>query len=61
MPSKHIDEKTWKMIQDEHVKSVTETGLSIKDTQVLKAVILIGLSTIRKENYIEIFEVKKEQ
>lgn len=61
MPSKHIDEKTWKMIQDEHVKSVTETGLSIKDTQVLKAVILIGLSTIRKENYIEMFEVKKEQ
>lgn len=59
MPSKHIDESTWKQIQDEHVKAVTETGISIKDTEVLKAIIIKGLKEIEKKDYISMFQCKK--
>lgn len=61
MPSKHINEETWKMVQDEHVKCVTKTGLSIKDTQVLKAVIQKGLRTIKKEDYINMMKEKNHK
>jgi len=61
MPSKHIDEATWKKIQSEHVKAVTETALSLKDTEVLKAIIIKGLEKIEKKDYLLIFGDKKSE
>jgi len=53
MPSKHIDELTWKKVQDETVKAVILTKTSLKDTEVLKILIKKGLKNITDEDYLE--------
>lgn len=58
MPSKHIEQKTWQKVQDATVKAVIQTKVSIKDTEMLKLLILKGLSTITDEE-IEKFAEKK--
>lgn len=49
MPSKHIDEKHWKKIQDLTVKTVISTGVPIKDTKVLDYIVKIGLENVNVE------------
>ncbi|MEG9491156.1 hypothetical protein [Mannheimia indoligenes] len=53
MPSKHIDELTWKKVQEEHVKAVVLTKKSFKDTEILKILIKKGLETIDNEDYLK--------
>lgn len=62
MPSKHIEQKTWQKVQDATVKAVIQTKVSIKDTEMLKILILKGLSTISEDEIQQFAErkVKKE-
>ncbi|ANE55658.1 hypothetical protein [Methylomonas sp. DH-1] len=49
MPSKHIDDKTWRKIQDLTVKTVIATQKPIKETEVLAYVIQRGLEEVNVE------------
>lgn len=53
MPTKHIDEDTWKAIEKEMVKAVVATQKPIKDTYVLKKLIEIGLKNVTEKDYKE--------
>ena len=57
MPSKHINDATWREVEKETVKAVIETREPIKDTDVLNWLIQRGLKDIEKEDYREV--VKK--
>lgn len=59
MPSKHIDDNTWKKVQDETVKAVILTKTSIKDTEILKILIKKGIQNIKDEDYINYAISKK--
>ncbi|QPB42576.1 hypothetical protein [Rodentibacter haemolyticus] len=58
MPSKHIDEHTWKKVQDETVKAVILTKTSLKDTEILKILIKKGLEHITDNDYLEFAQKK---
>jgi hypothetical protein len=49
MPTKHIDDKTWRKIQDLTVKTVIATQRPIKETDVLNYIIKKGLEQITPE------------
>ena len=49
MPTKHIDEKIWRKIQDLTVKTVIATQRPIKETDVLAYVIKRGLEDVNAE------------
>lgn len=46
MPTKHIDDKTWKKIQDLTVKAVIATQKPIKESEVLHYALQKGLKEI---------------
>lgn len=60
MPSKHIDDATWRKVEQETVKAVIATRTSIKDTEVLKMLILKGLEEITEEDYADFLKKKKK-
>lgn len=43
MPTKHIDDETWRKVEKKTVQAVIETKKSIKESEMLKRLILIGL------------------
>ncbi|MCO4202413.1 hypothetical protein M2R28_22475 [Aeromonas hydrophila] len=51
MPSKHIDDSTWRRVESETVKAVIATRASLKDTEILKLLILKGLECITEDDY----------
>lgn len=51
MPSKHIDDSTWRRVESETVKAVIATRTSLKDTEILKLLILKGLECITEDDY----------
>lgn len=51
MPTKHIDEETWRKVEKEAVKATISTKRSIKETEMLKWLILKGLEEISEEDY----------
>lgn len=51
MPTKHIDEDTWRKVEKEAVKATISTKRSIKETEMLKWLILKGLEEISEEDY----------
>ncbi len=51
MPTKHIDEPTWRKVEKETVKAVITTQTALKDTEILKILILKGLKEITEEDY----------
>ena len=60
MPTKHIDDVTWRKVEKEHVKAVVATQKSLKDTEILKILINKGLETIEENDYLKIVnEMKK--
>lgn len=59
MPTKHIDENTWKKVQDETVKAVILTKTSIKETEMLQILIKKGLESMTDEDYIKYVRNKK--
>tara|TARA_B100001059_G_C17337066_1_gene334069 strand:- start:143 stop:340 length:198 start_codon:yes stop_codon:yes gene_type:complete len=59
MPTKHIDDPTWRRVEKEHVKAVIATQSSLKDTEILKILISKGLSVIDESDYLEYAAKKK--
>ena len=59
MQTKHIDYIKLKKVQEEHVKAVVLTKMSIKDTEILKILIKKGLDNVTDDDYIN-FANKKE-
>lgn len=51
MPTKHIDDATWRKVEKETVKAVIATQKSIKDTEVLRILINKGLEHIKEDDY----------
>lgn len=51
MPTKHIDEETWKKVEKKMVDVVIETKKSIKEGKLLKQLILIGLKHYDEEQF----------
>lgn len=58
MPTKHIPETTWRKIEKEMVKYVSETQRPIKDTEVLNILVLRGLEVIKIEEYERLKKAK---
>lgn len=59
MPTKHIDDATWRKVETETVKAVTTTRAALKDTEVLKILILKGLANVSEDDYLEYLKKKK--
>ncbi|EPZ6063340.1 hypothetical protein ACXHH4_006059, partial [Pseudomonas aeruginosa] len=59
MPTKHIDEATWRKVEKETVKAVIHLQASVKDTEVLRWLILKGLEEITPED-LERFHKKRD-
>lgn len=53
MPTKHIDNELWKKIQEKHIEVVTETKMSLNDTDILKTVIKRGLEVVKNEDFLK--------
>jgi TnpA family transposase len=49
MPVKHIDDETWKKIEQKTVKEIIKTSKSVKEGKMLKDLILIGLKHYDEE------------
>jgi hypothetical protein len=60
MPTKHIDDVTWRKVEKEHVKAVVATQKSLKDTEILKILINKGLDAIEESDYLKIVNEKKK-
>lgn len=50
MPSKHIDDLTWRKVEEATVKAVVQTRKSIKDTEMLRWLVLKGIETMTDED-----------
>lgn len=59
MPTKHIDEETWKKVEKETVNAVLATKTAIKDTEMLRYLIRKGVREMGPEDYRAIAEEKK--
>ena len=51
MPTKHIDDETWRKIEIKTVQAVIKTQKSIKESEMLKRLILIGLKHYEDEQW----------
>lgn len=51
MPTKHIDDETWRKVEKEAVKATIATKKSIKETEMLKWLILKGLEEITETDF----------
>ncbi|MGY4025876.1 hypothetical protein ACW5WQ_07965 [Aeromonas rivuli] len=60
MPTKHIDDATWRRVETETVKAVTTTRAALKDTEVLKILILKGLANVTEDDYLEYLKKKRK-
>ncbi|VFT63533.1 Uncharacterised protein [Pseudomonas aeruginosa] len=49
MPTKHIDDATWRKVEKETVKAVIHLQASVKDTEVLRWLILKGLEEMTRK------------
>lgn len=59
MPSKHIDDQTWRKVEEITVKAVVTTKTSIKDTEMLRWLVLKGIKEMSEDDFREIAEKKK--
>ncbi|MGI1946814.1 hypothetical protein [Shewanella glacialipiscicola] len=59
MPSKHVDEQTWRKVEKETVRAVIAAQASIKETEVLRMLILKGLKHITEDDYRDFAEKKR--
>ena len=60
MPSKHIDDQTWRKVEKATVEAVVLTKVSLKDTEILKLLIKKGLESIQPEDYMDLAKKKRE-
>jgi len=60
MPTKHISDTTWRKVEKETVKAVTQTLSPIKDTEILDLLIQKGIEGITEDDYKKFAEIKKK-
>jgi hypothetical protein len=58
MPSKHIDEKTWREIEKITVKAVIATNKPIKQGEILHFLIKRGMEDLTKDDFFELIKSK---
>lgn len=51
MPTKHIPDSTWRLVEKATVRAVVETKEPIKDTDILNLLIIKGLSVVEEEDF----------
>jgi hypothetical protein len=51
MTTKHIEDETWKKVEQKTVKEIIKTGKSVKEGEMLKRLILIGLKHYDEEQF----------
>lgn len=51
MATKHIDEETWRKIELKTVQEIVRTSKSIKEGEMLRRLILIGLKHYDEEQF----------
>ncbi len=51
MPTKHIDENVWRKVEKETMKAIFELKKPIKETTMLKWLIIKGLEEMKAEDY----------
>lgn len=51
MPTKHVSEKTWEMVEKQTYQAVIKTGVPIKDTDMLHYLIRKGVESMNAEDY----------
>jgi hypothetical protein len=59
MPSKHIDDITWRKVEKESLRAVKAADKVFKETEILKVLILKGLENITDEDYEKLARMKK--
>lgn len=59
MPTKHIDDETWRKVEQAAVKATIATKRSIKETEMLKWLILKGLSEIAEDDFDKMAKNKR--
>lgn len=60
MPTKHIDDTTWRKVEVETVRAVVTSKSSLKDTEILRLLIEKGIEAIEEEDYV-IYAAKKKK
>ena len=58
MPTKHIDDETWRKVEKEAVKATIATKKSVKETEMLKWLILKGLEEIKECDFEKMLKKK---
>lgn len=51
MATKHIDEETWRKVEKKTMEAIIELKRPVKDTKVLKLLILKGIKEIKAEDW----------
>lgn len=59
MPSKHIDDITWRKVEKECLRAVKAADKVFKETEILRLLILKGLEEIKDEDYEKLARKKK--
>lgn len=60
MPTKHIDDKTWKIISDETLKQIKKKNKMVKESEVLKELIEQGIIHIKEKKAVKKITVMHE-
>jgi N-glycosylase/DNA lyase len=58
VPTKHIDDETWRKVEQAAVKATIATKRSVKETQMLRWLILKGLEEISEEDFQKLVKGK---
>ena len=59
MPSKHIDDVTWRKEKKETLRAVMSANKVFKETEILKVLIQKGLENIEDEDYVRLANKKQ--
>ncbi len=58
VPTKHIDDETWRKVEQAAVKATITTKRSVKETQMLRWLILKGLEEITEADFEKLVKGK---
>lgn len=61
MPSKHVDDQTWRKVEKETLRAIQSTNFVFKETEILKILIMKGLEEIEESDYEEIVRRKRKK
>jgi len=59
MPSKHIDDVTWRKVEKESLRAVKAAEKVFKETEILKLLIIKGLENVTDEDYENLAKKKR--